>query len=60
MAKKTSATQTKAGLLREMNAKIIKLYNQAFKLAPGSAAMKKVNEQIDSLVKLREKLKNNK
>lgn len=59
MAKKQT-TQTKAGLLREMNAKILKLYNQAYKLAPGSARQKKLSEEIDSLVKLRDKLKNNK
>lgn len=59
MAKK-QITQTKAGLLREMNATILKKYNQAFKLVPGSAKQKKLSEEIDALVKLREKLKNNK
>lgn len=59
MAKRTT-TQTKAGLLKEMNSKIMQLYGQAFKMVPGSAKLKKTNEQIDALVKLRDKLKNNK
>jgi len=58
MAKK--ATQTKASILSEMNAKINKLYAQAMKIAPGSVRQKKIIEQIDSLSKLREKLKNSK
>lgn len=58
MAKK--ATQTKASILSEMNAKINKLYAQAMKVAPGSARQKKIVEQIDGLSKLREKLKNSK
>ena len=58
MAKK--ATQTKASILAEMNAKINKLYAQAMKIAPGTARQKKIVEQIDALSKLREKLKNSK
>lgn len=58
MAKK--ATQTKASILSDMNAKINKLYAQAMKMAPNSARQKKVIEQIDSLSKLRDKLKNSK
>lgn len=38
----------------------MKLYSQAFKMVPGSARQKKVTEEIDQLVKLRDKLKNNK
>ena len=60
MAKKTTSSQTKAGLLKEMNSKIMKLYSQAFKMTPGTAQQKKLTEKIDALVKLRDKLKNNK
>ena len=60
MAKKITTTQTKVGLLKEMNIKIMKLYSQAFKMVPGSARQKKLTEEIDALVKLRDKLKNNK
>jgi|LauGreDrversion4_2_1035121.scaffolds.fasta_scaffold06831_14 hypothetical protein len=60
MAKRTTTTTTKTGLLKEMNSKIMKLYSQAFKMVPGSARQKKVTEEIDQLVKLRDKLKNNK
>lgn len=61
MAKRTTTTApTKASLLKEMNSKIIKLYAQAFKMVPGSARQKKVMEEISSLQKLHDHLKNKK
>jgi len=60
MAKKTSSQQTKTELLKEMNIKIMKLYSQAFKMVPASPKQKKLIEEIDILIKLRDKLKNNK
>jgi len=60
MAKKITKTQTKADLLKEMNIKIMKLYSQAFKMVPASPRQKKLIEEIDILIKLRDKLKNNK
>jgi hypothetical protein len=60
MAKRTITTPTKASLLKEMNLKILKLYNAAFKMVPGSARQKKVMEEISSLQKLHDHLKNKK
>lgn len=60
MAKKTTTGPTKASLLKEMNTKIVKLYASAFKMVPGSARQKKVMEQISSLQKLHDHLKNKK
>lgn len=52
--------QTKAGLIGEMNAKIYKLYSSALKLVPNSPRQKKIVEEIDTLTKLRDKLKTSK
>lgn len=60
MAKRTTTGPTKASLLKEMNSKIIKLYATAFKMAAGSARQKKVLEEISSLQKLHDHLKNKK
>jgi hypothetical protein len=60
MATKKTTQPTKANLLKEMNLKILKLYSAAFKMVPGSARQKKVMEEITSLQKLSDHLKNKK
>jgi len=57
MAKKV--TQTKATLLREMNAKINELYSKAFK-EKNIPRQKKIVEEITTLTKLRDQLTNSK
>ena len=60
MAKRITTQPTKASLLKEMNAKIYKLYSTAFKMVPGSVRQKKVMDEISSLQKLHDNLKNKK
>lgn len=51
---------TKAGLIKEMELNILKLYNQAFKVVPNNKKLMAFNQQIDKHIELLDKLKNKK